>query len=71
MQSWHLCSQYLPFRSSGGSRGAYKDVDEVIEAAEMAGISQRVARLTPIGNIRDDGRNGSTNTVDSHYRSAG
>ncbi len=32
--------------------GAYKDVDEVIEAAEMAGISQRVARLTPIGNIK-------------------
>jgi len=37
--------QYLLFRSSGGSRGAY-NVDEVIEAAEMAGISQRVARLT-------------------------
>ncbi len=32
--------------------GAYKDVDEVIEAAEMAGISQRVAKLTPIGNIK-------------------
>lgn len=32
--------------------GAYKDVDEVIEAAELAGISQRVAKLTPIGNIK-------------------
>lgn len=32
--------------------GAYKDVDEVIEAAELAGISKRVARLTPIGNIK-------------------
>ncbi|GAB4377536.1 MAG: RtcB family protein [Elainellaceae cyanobacterium] len=32
--------------------GAYKDVDEVIEAAELAGISQRVVRLTPIGNIK-------------------
>ncbi|MGC8714018.1 MAG: RtcB family protein, partial [Leptodesmis sp.] len=32
--------------------GAYKDVDEVIGAAEMAGISQRVAKLTPIGNIK-------------------
>jgi tRNA-splicing ligase RtcB len=32
--------------------GAYKDVDEVISAAEMAGISQRVAKLTPIGNIK-------------------
>lgn len=32
--------------------GAYKDIDDVIEAAEMAGISKRVARLTPIGNIK-------------------
>ncbi|MBW4640353.1 MAG: RtcB family protein [Gloeocapsa sp. UFS-A4-WI-NPMV-4B04] len=32
--------------------GAYKDVDEVIEAAELAGISKRVVRLTPIGNIK-------------------
>ncbi len=32
--------------------GAYKDVDEVIEAAELAGISQRVVRLMPIGNIK-------------------
>lgn len=32
--------------------GAYKDVDQVIEAAEMAGISKRVVRLTPIGNIK-------------------
>jgi tRNA-splicing ligase RtcB len=31
---------------------AYKDVDEVIEAAELAGISKRVVRLTPIGNIK-------------------
>lgn len=32
--------------------GAYKDVDEVIEAAETAGISRRVARLTPLGNVK-------------------
>ena len=32
--------------------GAYKDVDAVIEAAELAGISKRVVRLTPIGNIK-------------------
>jgi tRNA-splicing ligase RtcB len=32
--------------------GAYKDVDDVIEAAELAGISKRVVRLTPIGNIK-------------------
>ncbi len=31
---------------------AYKDVDEVIEAAELAGISQRVVKLTPIGNVK-------------------
>ncbi len=32
--------------------GAYKDVDEVVEATELAGISRRVARFTPIGNIK-------------------
>lgn len=32
--------------------GAYKDVDAVIEAAELAGISKRVVRLTPIGNVK-------------------
>jgi tRNA-splicing ligase RtcB (3'-phosphate/5'-hydroxy nucleic acid ligase) len=32
--------------------GAYKDIDEVIEAAERAGISKRVARFTPIGNVK-------------------
>ena len=32
--------------------GAYKDIDDVIEAAESAGISKRVVRLTPIGNIK-------------------
>ncbi|MFL9455427.1 RtcB family protein [Tolypothrix bouteillei VB521301_2] len=31
---------------------AYKDIDDVIEAAELAGISKRVVRLTPIGNIK-------------------
>jgi tRNA-splicing ligase RtcB len=32
--------------------GAYKNIDDVIEAAELAGISKRVVRLTPIGNIK-------------------
>ena len=32
--------------------GAYKDIDEVVEATERAGISRRVARLTPIGNVK-------------------
>jgi tRNA-splicing ligase RtcB len=32
--------------------GAYKDIDEVTLAAEQAGLSRRVARLVPIGNIK-------------------
>ena len=32
--------------------GAYKDIDEVVEATERAGISRRVVRFTPIGNIK-------------------
>ncbi|MDD5233463.1 MAG: RtcB family protein [Syntrophales bacterium] len=32
--------------------GAYKDIDEVIAATEQAGLSRRVARFTPIGNIK-------------------
>ena len=32
--------------------GAYKDIDEVIEATEQAGISKRVARFIPIGNVK-------------------
>ncbi|HEY9296085.1 MAG TPA: hypothetical protein VIQ31_06870 [Phormidium sp.] len=27
-------------------------MDDVIEAAELAGISKKVVRLTPIGNIK-------------------
>jgi tRNA-splicing ligase RtcB len=29
--------------------GAYKDIDAVVEAAEMAGLAKRVARLRPAG----------------------
>ena len=32
--------------------GAYKDIDEVIEAADQAGISRKVLRLVPIGNVK-------------------
>jgi tRNA-splicing ligase RtcB len=32
--------------------GAYKDVDEVVAATERAGISRRVARFVPIGNVK-------------------
>jgi tRNA-splicing ligase RtcB len=31
---------------------AYKDVDEVAEAAEVAGLSRRVAYLVPVGNLK-------------------
>jgi tRNA-splicing ligase RtcB len=31
---------------------AYKDIDDVIAAAEQAGISRRVVRLLPIGNVK-------------------
>lgn len=31
---------------------AYKNIDEVVEAVEGAGISQKVAKLTPLGNIK-------------------
>jgi tRNA-splicing ligase RtcB len=32
--------------------GAYKDIEAVAEATERAGLSRRVARLTPIGNVK-------------------
>src|SRR5437773_1094531 len=32
--------------------GAYKDIDEVIAATELSGISKPVARFTPIGNVK-------------------
>lgn len=32
--------------------GAYKDIDDVIAATEQAGISKRVVRFTPMGNIK-------------------
>lgn len=32
--------------------GAYKDVDEVVLSAERAGLSRRVARFLPVGNIK-------------------
>src|SRR5207247_10645737 len=31
---------------------AYKDIDEVIEATALAGISKPVVRFTPIGNVK-------------------
>ncbi len=31
---------------------AYKDIDAVVEATERAGLSRRIARFTPIGNVK-------------------
>jgi tRNA-splicing ligase RtcB len=31
---------------------AYKNIDDVVDAAEQAGISKRVVRLAPIGNVK-------------------
>lgn len=31
---------------------AYKDIDEVAEATELAGLSRRVVKLIPIGNVK-------------------
>jgi len=31
---------------------AYKDIDEVVQATETAGISKRVARFVPVGNVK-------------------
>jgi tRNA-splicing ligase RtcB len=31
---------------------AYKNIDDVVAATEMAGLSRRVVRLVPIGNIK-------------------
>lgn len=32
--------------------GAYKNIDEVIQAAELAGISKSVVRFVPVGNVK-------------------
>jgi tRNA-splicing ligase RtcB len=32
--------------------GAYKSIDQVVEATELAGLSHRVVRLHPLGNIK-------------------
>jgi tRNA-splicing ligase RtcB len=32
--------------------GAYKNIDDVVAATELAGISKRVAHFTPLGNVK-------------------
>ncbi len=31
---------------------AYKDIDEVVKASELAGLSRRIVKLVPIGNVK-------------------
>lgn len=31
---------------------AYKDIDEVIETSDRAGLARKVARLTPLGVVK-------------------
>lgn len=47
---------YVRSTSKGGvaeeAGGAYKDIDEVVAATELAGLSKPVVRAIPIGNIK-------------------
>jgi tRNA-splicing ligase RtcB len=47
---------YIRATSYGGvaeeAGGAYKNIDEVVKATELAGISKPVVRFAPIGNIK-------------------
>ena len=47
---------YVRSVSRGGlaeeAGAAYKDIDEVVEATELAGLSKRVVKLVPIGNVK-------------------
>jgi tRNA-splicing ligase RtcB len=45
-----LTSSFTALAEEAG--GAYKNVDEVIEATEKGGLSRAVAKFTPIGNIK-------------------
>ena len=49
---------YIRARSKGGlaeeAGGSYKDIDAVVESAEAAGLSRRVARLAPGGGIKGE-----------------
>ncbi len=43
-------ASYAGLAEEAGS--AYKDIDEVTEATELSGISKRVVRFVPIGNVK-------------------
>jgi tRNA-splicing ligase RtcB len=44
------CASYSGLAEEAGA--AYKNIDEVVKAAEDAGLSRRVAKLVPVGNIK-------------------
>ena len=44
------CVSFAGLAEEAGA--AYKNIDDVVEATELAGISKRVARLVPIGNVK-------------------
>jgi len=48
----HLTSAPPPGGAGRGGRSRYKNIDEVVEATELAGLSKRVVKLVPIGNIK-------------------
>ena len=47
---------YVQTVSYGGlaeeAGAAYKDIDDVVEATELAGLSRRIVKLTPVGNVK-------------------
>ena len=44
------CASFAGLAEEAGA--AYKNIDEVVTAAEQAGISRRVVRFLPIGNVK-------------------
>src|SRR5512139_1118190 len=53
MEEDGICIRTACFSGLAEEAGAaYKDIDLVVAATELAGISRRVARLVPIGNVK-------------------
>ena len=55
-KSMHERGIYVRAASASGlaeeAGAAYKDIDQVAEATELAGLSRRVVKLVPVGNIK-------------------
>jgi len=50
----HLCPQCFLVGLAEEAGGAYKNIDDVIEAAELAGISKGLLGLLRLGTSRDN-----------------